>query len=177
MKVPVGATVAIFRVGAVGLAAIMAAKVADAATIIAIDVNEPRLELAKALGATHVVNAAAAGGVGVSAAIRQIEQRGVEFVLDTSGRASNLDAGVGALAPLGHFGFVAFSSTRGRPSTRRVCVFVNDWAKVYDGTDECGFKQSGLGRLNGHAALDDFIEYKHIALEPGLAGPSTGPVR
>ncbi|ATD67777.1 aldehyde dehydrogenase [Luteimonas chenhongjianii] len=56
-------------------------------------------------------------------------------------------------------------------------VFVNDWAKVYDGTEEGGFKQSGLGRLNGHAALDDFIEYKHIALKPGLAGPSTWPPR
>lgn len=47
-------------------------------------------------------------------------------------------------------------------------VFVNDWAKVYDGTEEGGFKQSGLGRLNGVAAIEDFIEYKHIALKPGL---------
>ena len=47
-------------------------------------------------------------------------------------------------------------------------VWINDWAKVYDSTEEGGFKQSGLGRLNGLAALDDFIEYKHIALRPGL---------
>src|SRR3984957_19454832 len=47
-------------------------------------------------------------------------------------------------------------------------VWINDWAKVYDSTEEGGFKQSGLGRLNGMAALDDFIEYKHIALRPGL---------
>jgi acyl-CoA reductase-like NAD-dependent aldehyde dehydrogenase len=47
-------------------------------------------------------------------------------------------------------------------------VWVNDWAKVYDETEEGGFKQSGLGRLNGVAALDDFIEYKHIALRPGV---------
>ncbi len=47
-------------------------------------------------------------------------------------------------------------------------VWINDWAKVYDGTEEGGFKQSGLGRLNGLAALEDFIEYKHIALKPGL---------
>lgn len=111
MKVPVGATVAIFGVGAVGLAAIMAARVADAATVIAIDVNEQRLKLATELGATHVVNPA--GEVDVSAAIRQIEQRGVEFVLDTSGRASNLDVGIGALAPLGRFGFVAFNADSG----------------------------------------------------------------
>lgn len=47
-------------------------------------------------------------------------------------------------------------------------VWVNDWAKVYDSTEEGGFKQSGLGRLNGVAAIDDFIEYKHIALKTGL---------
>ncbi len=47
-------------------------------------------------------------------------------------------------------------------------VWINDWAKVYDGTEEGGFKQSGLGRLNGLAALEDFVEYKHIALRPGL---------
>lgn len=111
MKVPVGATVAVFGVGAVGLAAIMAAKVADAATVIAIDVNAERLELARELGATHAVNAV--GQADVSAAIRQLEPRGVEFVLDTSGRAANLDAGVGALAPMGHFGFVAFNAHSG----------------------------------------------------------------
>jgi aryl-alcohol dehydrogenase len=111
MKVPVGATVAVFGVGAVGLAAIMAARVADAATIIAIDVNVERLELAKELGATHVVNPA--GGTDVCAEIRKIEQRGVEFILDTSGRAENLDAGIGALAPLGNFGFVAFNDHSG----------------------------------------------------------------
>ena len=111
MKVPVGASVAVFGVGAVGLAAIMAAKVADALTVIAIDVNAERLELARELGATHVVNAA--DEPNVTAAIRAITPSGVEFVLDTSGRAANLDAGVGALAPMGHFGFVAFNAHSG----------------------------------------------------------------
>lgn len=43
-------------------------------------------------------------------------------------------------------------------------VWVNDWAAIYDGFEEGGFKQSGRGRLNGLAAMDDFFEYKHIAL-------------
>jgi len=46
-------------------------------------------------------------------------------------------------------------------------VWINDWAKVFDGAEEGGFKQSGLGRLNGFAAIDDFIEHKHIALTSG----------
>lgn len=47
-------------------------------------------------------------------------------------------------------------------------VWINNWAKVFDGAEEGGYKQSGLGRLNGFAAMDDFVEHKHIALSPGL---------
>jgi acyl-CoA reductase-like NAD-dependent aldehyde dehydrogenase len=43
-------------------------------------------------------------------------------------------------------------------------VWIKDWAKVYDEFEEGGYRQSGLGRLNGVAAIDDFIEYKHITL-------------
>lgn len=111
MKVPVGATLVVFGVGAVGLAAIMAARVADAASIVAVDVNAERLDLARELGATHVVDAR--GTSDVTAAIRAILPRGAEFVLDTSGRKENLDAGLGTLAPLGHFGFVAFNEGSG----------------------------------------------------------------
>jgi betaine-aldehyde dehydrogenase len=46
-------------------------------------------------------------------------------------------------------------------------VWINDWAKVYDEFEEGGYRQSGLGRLNGVAAIDDFIEYKHITLSLG----------
>lgn len=55
-------------------------------------------------------------------------------------------------------------------------IWINEWAKVYDSTEEGGFKQSGLGRLNGLAALEDFLEHKHIALSPGLMDSKTQPV-
>lgn len=44
-------------------------------------------------------------------------------------------------------------------------VWINDWALVYDEFEEGGYKQSGQGRLNGLGALDDFCEYKHIAMK------------
>lgn len=47
-------------------------------------------------------------------------------------------------------------------------IWINDWAVIYDEFEEGGFKQSGLGRLNGVAAMDDFIEYKHITISTGL---------
>ena len=50
-------------------------------------------------------------------------------------------------------------------------VWVNDWVMMRDEFEEGGFKQSGRGRLRGLAALDDFLEYKHIVLHPGVVLP------
>ncbi len=43
-------------------------------------------------------------------------------------------------------------------------VWINAWAAMADQFEEGGFKQSGQGRMRGLAVIDDFIEYKHIAL-------------
>ena len=48
-------------------------------------------------------------------------------------------------------------------------VWINNWAIVYDETEEGGYKQSGVGRLNGVAALDDFLEQRTIIHEVDLA--------
>jgi betaine-aldehyde dehydrogenase len=50
-------------------------------------------------------------------------------------------------------------------------VWVNDWVMMRDEFEEGGYKQSGRGRLRGLAALDDFLEYKHIVLNPGVVTP------
>jgi acyl-CoA reductase-like NAD-dependent aldehyde dehydrogenase len=50
-------------------------------------------------------------------------------------------------------------------------VWVNDWVMMRDEFEEGGYKQSGRGRLRGLAALDDFLEYKHIVLKPGVVTP------
>ncbi|KAB9006574.1 hypothetical protein FH972_026928 [Carpinus fangiana] len=55
LDVKEGSTVAVFGVGGVGMAAIMASKLRNAGTIIAIDLQPARLDLAKELGATHTI--------------------------------------------------------------------------------------------------------------------------
>ncbi|WP_066961558.1 S-(hydroxymethyl)glutathione dehydrogenase/class III alcohol dehydrogenase [Microbulbifer sp. Q7] len=55
-KVEEGATVAVFGLGGIGLATIIGARLAKAARIIAIDINEGKFELAKKLGATDCIN-------------------------------------------------------------------------------------------------------------------------
>lgn len=41
-------------------------------------------------------------------------------------------------------------------------VWVNAWAVVMDQFEEGGMKQSGLGRLNGYRAVEEFQEVKHV---------------
>ena len=55
-KVEEGATVAIFGLGGIGLAAIIGAKMAKASRIIAVDINPSKFAIARELGATDCVN-------------------------------------------------------------------------------------------------------------------------
>ncbi|MEG3153158.1 zinc-binding dehydrogenase, partial [Sphingomonas sp. ZT3P38] len=103
MKVPAGASFAAFGAGAVGLSAIMAARVAGAAKIIAVDITQSRLDLALELGATHVVNSKETDPV---AAIQEITGGGADFTLETSGIAAVLRQAIDALGTLGTCGIV-----------------------------------------------------------------------
>lgn len=79
LKPAPGASLAVFGAGAVGLAAVMAAKVARCGTIIIVDLNSERLDLARELGATHAINAREEDAV---ARIREITGGGVDFSLE-----------------------------------------------------------------------------------------------
>lgn len=56
-------------------------------------------------------------------------------------------------------------------------IWINGWAQVSDSGEEGGFKQSGRGRLRGMAGLDDFLEYKHISLNPGISPRTLAPTK
>ncbi|MGJ3559350.1 zinc-binding dehydrogenase [Streptomyces sp. INA 01156] len=84
--------------GAVGLSAVMAARVASATTVIAVDVLPSRLELAMELGATHVVNGREKDAVDE---IRRITGGGVDFALDTTGLPALIGQMVEALRQRG----------------------------------------------------------------------------
>ncbi|KVG62288.1 alcohol dehydrogenase [Burkholderia pseudomultivorans] len=98
-----GSSFASFGAGAVGMSAIMAARIAGATTIIAVDIVPSRLELAKALGATHAVNSKE---VDVVDAVRQITGGGVDFALESTGHAAVLSQGIEALGSRGTIGVV-----------------------------------------------------------------------
>ncbi|MFW6690302.1 S-(hydroxymethyl)mycothiol dehydrogenase [Streptomyces sp. MAR4 CNX-425] len=79
-----GDSVAVFGCGGVGGAAVMGARLAGAAKIIAIDVDERKLTTATGLGATHTVDARATDPV---AAVRELTGgNGADVVIEAVGR-------------------------------------------------------------------------------------------
>lgn len=83
-NVSLGDSVAVIGCGGVGIAAIAGAKLAGATTIIAVDIDDRKLELARGLGATHVVNSKETDPV---EAIRSLTASfGADVVIDAVGR-------------------------------------------------------------------------------------------
>jgi aryl-alcohol dehydrogenase len=94
-----GGTFAVFGAGTVGLAGMMAAKIAGCSTVIAVDLHDNRLALARELGATHAFNPKSED---VVAAIKGITGgRGAEYVLEAAGEPKALRQAVDATASLG----------------------------------------------------------------------------
>src|SRR6202158_403925 len=92
-QVRAGSTVAIVGLGGVGLAAVLGANAAGARQIVAVDLSAEKLELARALGATHTFNA---GNPDCKDEIRQATGGGVAFAFEFAGsvRALGLAYGI-----------------------------------------------------------------------------------
>ncbi|MEW2389925.1 S-(hydroxymethyl)mycothiol dehydrogenase [Streptomyces venezuelae] len=79
-----GDSVAVIGCGGVGNAAVVGARLAGAARIIAVDIDDKKLETAKGLGATHTVNSRSADPV---EAIRELTGgNGADVVIEAVGR-------------------------------------------------------------------------------------------
>jgi S-(hydroxymethyl)mycothiol dehydrogenase len=82
-----GQSIAVIGCGGVGCAAIAGARLVGAARIIAIDIDDRKLEWAKEFGATHTVNSAGLDQDAVVAAIRNLTGGfGADIVVDAVGR-------------------------------------------------------------------------------------------
>jgi aryl-alcohol dehydrogenase len=107
---PEGRSLVVLGAGAVGLAAVMAARQAGFATIVAVDRVTARLALARELGATHAISG---DGLEASlAAIAPAPQGGAAFdaVIDTTGAAGLIAIGVAALGARGTLLVLAVSA-------------------------------------------------------------------
>jgi len=81
-QVPPGATVAVIGLGGVGLCSLLGAVVCGASQIIAIDLQDDKLALARELGATSVLNASAEN---IVSQIKDLTRGGVDFAFEMAG--------------------------------------------------------------------------------------------
>ncbi len=89
-KVTAGSSVVVLGTGGVGLNVIQGARIAKAAQIIAVDINEGRLEMSKFYGATHIIKADK-NDVGLLEAAEKVKklthERGADFSLNVYGNS------------------------------------------------------------------------------------------
>lgn len=98
-KVRIGESVVVFGAGGVGLNIVQAAAMAGAWPVIAVDLHDNRLALAREMGATHLVNAR---GVDATAAIRDIVgAAGADVFIDNTGQPAIIQSGYALTGPQG----------------------------------------------------------------------------
>lgn len=136
MNVQPGTSLVVFGAGAVGLAAVMAGAVAGATTIIAVDLQEHRLELSLELGATHTLHGNDPDLLG---AIQRITGGGAQYSFDTTGVPAVMKTALACLRMTGVCGYVG--------------VQLGDL--VLDGSSLVG--KTAIGILEGSADPKTFI--------------------
>ena len=139
MEVRAGLPIAVFGVGTVGLAAVMAAKIAGAYPIIAVDMHDNRLELAKQLGATHTFNA----GDDAIGQITALVPQGLAYAFDTTGAKKVIEDVFPLIAPKGVLGLVGASPPEAE--------------LVFNETALMGGGKRVIGILGGDSDVGDFL--------------------
>lgn len=102
-----GQSLVVFGAGAVGLSAVMGARIANCGVIVAVDPKAERRSLATELGATHVLDPA---GSDVVAELIEITGGGADHALDTTAVPSVLSDVLVALRPRGQLGIVGLGA-------------------------------------------------------------------
>jgi alcohol dehydrogenase len=87
-KVPAGSSAAVVGLGGVGLMSLLAAKLSGCRTIVAIDMLEDKLQLARQLGATHAINAKDADCV---EQVKAATDGGVDFAFEMASSVKALE--------------------------------------------------------------------------------------
>lgn len=103
-QVQAGESVAIFGVGGIGLNIVQGARLARAGIIIAIDLIGRKLELARHLGATHIVRAGEQDAV--QAILDLTNGRGIDHAFESVGHPSVMQQALQVLSPGGTLTFV-----------------------------------------------------------------------
>ena len=87
-RVQAGSSVAVLGLGGVGFSALLAAVASGAREVVAIDLNDAKLELARELGATACVNA---GAPDAAEQVRALTRGGVDYAFEMAGAIAAME--------------------------------------------------------------------------------------
>jgi aryl-alcohol dehydrogenase len=116
LKVSEGKSLAVFGTGAVGLAAVMAARLVGANPIIGVDMKPNRLKLALQLGATHLIDNRRQD---VASHIADITGSGVDYVVETTTSPKMYQLAVDVLNPHGAVALLTGENGKSLPEGRK----------------------------------------------------------
>jgi aryl-alcohol dehydrogenase len=140
LKPGAGESLVVFGVGAVGLSALVAAKIAGCDPIIAVDIHDHRLALARELGATHIINHKACNDV--VAEIRKLTGGGARYTVEASAEPKVLREAIDCLIMAG------------------TCALLGSARRGTDASFEMPFLQQGRsvrGVVQGDSIPQEFI--------------------
>ncbi len=176
-KPRLGDSVLIVGVGAVGLAAVMAARNSGVTRIIVADLHDNRLELAKEFGATHTINS---GSTDLVDGVKQITGSTVDFAFDCTGVIAVIEQMAETVGMLGTLVLVGGAPANARFSLDHLSTL---WGKrvigVLGGGGRSGQLIPALVDLykQGRFPFDKLVRYYEMGeIEQALKDSASGEV-
>jgi len=170
VEIGYGDTVMVIGCGAVGLAAVQGARLAGAGTILAVDLDDRKLDLAEKVGATDRINARSDDAAGVAKA--KTGGRGVDVVLEAAGSPASFRLSVEAVRPGGQVIWLGKTDVESEVGFRWGSLMAekrirrSSYGEARPARD---FPLLARAYLDGKLFLDELIT-RHIALEEIDAG-------
>lgn len=179
-KVHAGSSVAVFGAGGIGLSAILAARLQNAAKIIAVDVIDHKLQQARRAGATDLVNAQKQDPVGK---IQELTGTGgADYAIEAAGRRETMEAAFRAVRPNGGLCVLAGNLPQGETITIdpfdliRGKRIVGTWGG--ESNPDRDFPEFALLYIQGKLDLESLITDEYILsdINVGLESLAQGKV-
>lgn len=176
LQVRPGSSVAVFGAGAVGLSALIAARLAGASTVVAVDAVPSRLELARRLGASHTV---LAGSDPVPEVVADAVGGGPDASVEASGNPRALEQAVDCLASGGTCAAVGSVGDAASPSWRALRLKGATIRGVIEGDAHPALFLPRLLRLHaeGRFPVDEMMQpYPFTKINEAIADAESGAV-
>ena len=172
-----GSSLVVFGVGAVGLAAIMAARCTAATTVVAMDLHDSRLELATRYGATHVINSR---DTDVVAEVARITGGSADYAFECTGVVPVVEQAADCVGMLGTLVLIGGAPAQARFSLDHMHAL---WGKrivgVLGGGSRSGKFIPALIDLHrqGRFPFDELVRFYELdEIEQALADSGSGDV-